>query len=477
MTFQDDGFYFIDFVKKYTASDVKFKSLKDLKKKLFVDIPRVIAKIEVGKGIIIKKDSSTDFFNMVKYSDKWTDLKIIYTEVTKSNDDSDDDGDKKETVTTKTLKLAQFINKYAVDMKILYNKIVCKPITKFNENELKLEVGEFNVWSGFLAKEVNSVDMKLIDPIINHIEKIWCSGNKEYARYIISWFSHALKFPDKKTRTALCLFSLKEQVAGKSLINGFICKNIYGPKLALMMRGPEDLTKNFNNLLLGKILVVCDEIGTKKRGNFHSVPEVLKNMITETSLTIEPKGKNSFSVDQGTNIIMNGNGDCNSLKLGSEAPRYATFDCSNELQNDQTNYYENLTSHLNNQNKSEIANHLYTYFIRYNGIRNLQKEAPKTELKDNMILMSRSTLDKFLLDVKENKLFELDDHGKETEVEIKSMTAHEIKDRAIMWCHKNNFKTDAIPNVISLGIKLSKVMKSKTGAKNVKYYDMTSISL
>lgn len=470
MTFVDDGFFYIDFVKKYTKSDFKFKSINDLRKQLKADIPRVIAKIEIGKGIIIKKDSAQDFYNIMNYTDKWTDIKFTYKAV---SEDSEDDNEKE---ALKTVKLSQFVNKYAVDMNILYNKIVCKPITIYNKDSLKLEAGEFNVWSGFLAKEVKSVDMKLIDPILNHIEKIWCSGNKDHARYISSWFSHSMKYPDRKTRTSLCLFSTKEQVAGKSLINSFICKNIYGSKISLMMRGPDNLSKNFNSLLLGKILIVCDEIGTKKKGNFHSIPEVLKNMITETSITIEPKGKNEFSVEQGTNIIMQGNGDCNSLKLGGDAPRYATFDCSNELYNDQTNYFEQLTSHLNGQNKSDIANNLYTYFLRYNGIKNLQKETPKTELKENMILMSRSTLDKFILDIKENKLYEMD-NGKETSIEIKSMNTKEFRDRAICWCQDKGFKSEAIPNTISLGIKLSKIMKFTIQGKNIKYYDLSTISL
>jgi len=62
----------------------------------------------------------------------------------------------------------------------------------------------FNLFLGFKAPIIE-IDSALIEPIIWHIENVWCNGNKVLSEYVLNWFAYLIQYPDKKPGTVLVL--------------------------------------------------------------------------------------------------------------------------------------------------------------------------------------------------------------------------------------------------------------------------------
>ncbi|RIB19626.1 hypothetical protein C2G38_2181359 [Gigaspora rosea] len=98
-----------------------------------------------------------------------------------------------------------------------YSPLCSTPKTKF-----------FNLFLGFKAP-VNEIDSSIIDPIIWHIENVWCSRDKVLLEYVLNWFSYLVQYSGKKPGTVLVLCSSLR--LGKNILIDFIGKKVLGPKL------------------------------------------------------------------------------------------------------------------------------------------------------------------------------------------------------------------------------------------------------
>ncbi len=67
--------------------------------------------------------------------------------------------------------------------------------------------------------------------------------------------------------------------------------------------GLGSVTKNFNKILEGRKLVNINEISSAKE-EFKSNFESMKSMTTDPTITIEPKGVDSYSIRNTVNFIL-----------------------------------------------------------------------------------------------------------------------------------------------------------------------------
>ena len=122
-----------------------------------------------------------------------------------------------------------------------------------------------NIFSGFLhipqelsefsAKELEDTKLFFI-----HIRDIWCSGNWELTEYIIKWFAGTCT--GKKMYSILYLKS--SQGWGKGIITDFIQCYVLGPQLVYKTSNPQTILESFNGQLLGKLLLLLEEMPTEK---------------------------------------------------------------------------------------------------------------------------------------------------------------------------------------------------------------------
>lgn len=160
------------------------------------------------------------------------------------------------------------------------------------------EVAEhYNLYKG-LAVEPKAGDWSLF---ADHIREVIASGNDEIFAYIIAWMAHLVQFPGGQ-RPGTAIVMRGKQGTGK----GFFVSQL-GALLGnhfLHITNPRQLVGHFNNHLKNALLCFVDEgiwAGDKQAEG------VLKGMVTEKYFTIEPKGKDVFTVENHVRLIIASN--------------------------------------------------------------------------------------------------------------------------------------------------------------------------
>lgn len=261
-----------------------------------------------------------------------------------------------------------------------YFKINSDPrAEKFYINEI---TGQkfINLSEGFLHKVIKPYSKfseqtkNRMNIILNHIENVWCSNNKESYKYVISWLSMALT--GKKMPTALFLKS--GEGTGKSIIVSFIIKFVIGDALGLITSRAGQLLK-FNSQILGKILLCLEELPTSTKSEWHSVADYLKDLITGNKIDIERKFQDAVQVLNLISLIILTNNE-NTIKFGKDVRRYMMCDVSHDNVGNHE-YFKRLSEACNDK---EVGECFFMYLTEYRkSIENIfdPETIPMTESK------------------------------------------------------------------------------------------------
>ena len=185
---------------------------------------------------------------------------------------------------------------------------------------------KFNTYFGLGAapiREPNNTD--LIQPYLDHIERIICNGDTTCYEYVLNWLAHLVQKPHEKPEVAIILKA--GQGTGKGTFVEPIGKIIGAHYLHATKS--EHVLGRFNVLLENKILIFADEFfaGSKKNTDF------LKSLITEDTATIERKGIDSITVPSFSRLIMASNHD-NIVKIEKDERRYLYLEVSEDRKQD-----------------------------------------------------------------------------------------------------------------------------------------------
>ncbi|CAJ0645597.1 11494_t:CDS:1 [Entrophospora sp. SA101] len=145
----------------------------------------------------------------------------------------------------------------------------------------------FNLFLGFKAKPAPQINYDLVNPIIWHIENIWCDGNKVLSSYALKWLAFLVQYPAIIPGTILVLRSPPR--CGKNIITDFIRKSLFGPELVYSMSDLGKILGKFNSSIQGRKLIIMNEAGMLS-GEWHKSNDHLKSLITEDYVSIERKG-------------------------------------------------------------------------------------------------------------------------------------------------------------------------------------------
>ena len=199
-------------------------------------------------------------------------------------------------------------------------------------NPATLRHGEYNLWCGF-ALEKKAGDWSLLR---NHILDVICGGNGLLFEYLLNWCAYTLQKADRPAGVAVVLRGLKG--VGKGILGNFLL-SIWGQH-GIQITNPKHLTGNFNQHLMDKCFVFADEAyfaGDRVNEG------VLKGLITENHLNIEPKGVNMFSVNACFKILMATNSDW-AVPVSSDERRFIVLDVSDKRKGD-LEYFAKLSEH------------------------------------------------------------------------------------------------------------------------------------
>ena len=183
------------------------------------------------------------------------------------------------------------------------------------------------------------------------------------------WLAHMIQFPNKKTGKCVVLYSETTGV-GKNCIVECIERLLNG--YSAKVESIQELTKQFNAHLCGKLFITGDEICAKAS----QISDALKNTITRTTQNLEKKGKEVIRVSDFSNWFFTTN-NFSAFKVVDSERRLALIHCREERlsKTDSAAFFEEI-------NKPIEIKKLFNFFknvkITYNIV---QEPPPMTEYK------------------------------------------------------------------------------------------------
>ena len=209
-----------------------------------------------------------------------------------------------------------------------YNDIIFSPGQSVN--------GCYNLWKGF-AIEPKQGDWSLFrEHIYNNIS----GGKQNINDWILTWLARIVQDPGgKRSKTSVVLRG--NQGVGKGVFVSNFGKLFGGHFLHITSQ--KQLTSNFNNHLKNVLLLYADEAWW---AGDRSSEGVIKGIVTEETLTIEPKGRDSFEVKNHINLVMASNNDW-IVPAGLDERRFMVLDVGDSKKQDHQ-YFGAIDKELKN---------------------------------------------------------------------------------------------------------------------------------
>ena len=379
-----DYYYWIDFMNALKSKT--WESLDELKDFCRININRVMLLLATGE-IYIKMDSDEPFQHLTELPE----YIIKFNESVKT---------KKGKTIEEELEISfkYLYKKHLINYVKTYNKLALKPLSPDADVvEQNNHSRDFNIWTGFKAKltSSNSIDHKKIEKILNHIKVVWANNEEHIFKYILSWFHTIFKSPYRKSKVAM-VFQSDEQQIGKSIIvEEFLIPFIFGKKLSTVEQGIGFATERFNNRMMGKLFVCCEELNNiSDTGNYHTVFDTMKKLITNKTIHIEIKNGAKFEIDDFMNFLLFTNNQF-SIKVEDGDARYAIFKC-NPIYKKNFKYFNELAATFN----QETANHFFSYIYHMDDAVDI-RDIPETTIKREIKINCLPSPQRFLYRVKE----------------------------------------------------------------------------
>lgn len=284
---------------------------------------------------------------------------------------------------------------------------------------------KLNLWQGFTVKPVQND--ALLDVIRYHMLEVVCAGNAELYDYLVRWIAYTFQFPARPAGATAVMIG--EKGIGKSMLGQFL-KSLWGSH-GLQIASPGLLTGKHNAHLMNICFLFADEaFFTGDKSAFGQ----LNSLITEPSITVEPKGVNAFDQPNYLKIMMATNNTF-AVPASRDERRYCVFDVSSKHMGDQT-YFNKL--HASCKSKEVQAAFLHW-------MKNVDLTGWRTsQIPDSIGLraqrrQSMGTIQHWLVDALSNGSFGTAGHGDFWQTELSSNT---LFDRYISWCEKLKISTD-----------------------------------
>ena len=188
----------------------------------------------------------------------------------------------------------------------------------------------FNLWHGWPVGWANGRPRKMLEHMLHHM----CDGDQEVLDWVLGWLAHAVQKPDETITTALVLAG--PQGSGKNVFVKLLFE-LFAPH-TLMCTQSGQLVGNFNAHLMDKTFVFANEAffaGNKKEAN------VLKSLVTDETMMVEPKGVDAFQVRKHFRLILASN-EARVVDLEIDDRRYCVLNVDAQEWNNNRGYFGEL---------------------------------------------------------------------------------------------------------------------------------------
>ncbi|EHD1698802.1 primase-helicase family protein [Vibrio vulnificus] len=232
-----------------------------------------------------------------------------------------------------------------------------------------------NMWRGFDVEAVAGDDK--LDRIMWHLLHVICNDNQDHFYYLLAWMAQIIQKPERKSGVCVVLKS-EARGTGKSTVSVLMEKLI--GQYAMRIQDSKHLLGAFNSHLANKLFVTIEEAfwsgSPKDAGKF-------RTLITDSTMTIEAKGKDAIEVDSYHRFLMCTNNEW-AVPAHQQERRFFVLEVSDCKQQNKE-YFRELYADIE---EPETIGQLFNFLQHYDiSPFNLHK-APMTEALQAQIMES-----------------------------------------------------------------------------------------
>lgn len=197
------------------------------------------------------------------------------------------------------------------------------------------KTGDFNLWQGWALQPDPRGSWKRLR---EHVHEVIADGDAAVARYVFDWMAHGIQHPATLPETAIV--TIGGEGTGKGILWRSLGK-LYGRHFMHLVQKSQ-LVGNFNDHHKDKLLVYADE---SFYAGDHQAAGVLKAMITEPTMMIEPKYVNAYQLPNYRRLVISSN-ETWVVPAGTDARRFAVLRVSERRKADH-GYFQAIMDELN----------------------------------------------------------------------------------------------------------------------------------
>jgi hypothetical protein len=232
-----------------------------------------------------------------------------------------------------------------------------------------------NLWRGFNVDAVEGDDK--LDRIMSHLHNVVCNGNQDHFYYLLAWMAQIIQQPEKKTGVCLVLKS-DSRGTGKSTVS-VLLERMLG-EYAMRVQDSKHLMGAFNSHLANKLLITLEEAfwagSNKDAGKF-------RTLITESTLTLEAKGRDAFEIDSYHRYLLCTN-NAWVVPATQNERRFFTLEVSEDKAQDK----EYFTALYRDINSNKAIGQLFNFLLNYDIEPFDLRKAPMSKALQDQILES-----------------------------------------------------------------------------------------
>ena len=219
---------------------------------------------------------------------------------------------------------------------------------------------------------------------LDYMKLIWSKSNEEVYEYLIKWLVNVVKGNKNKS----CIYAKGDEGIGKSTLTEMFRDHVIGRDLYCVGKA-DHLKGEHNSGLLGKVLVVFEELQLFTDKEWRVVDSELKDLITSDYASYTDKYEKRFTAVNNNNYIVNTNH--NAIK-SANGRRYFVADINPRKLND-FEYFGNIRNQCFNDSVGQ-AIYCYLMEIKTDDFNSLNM--PQTKAKKDLCADLLSPLEKFL---------------------------------------------------------------------------------
>lgn len=238
----------------------------------------------------------------------------------------------------------------------------------------------FNTYTKTDLWDYYKKDKKYYFPKVEELIFNLCGEDKKSYNWFNKWLAYQVQNPKEKLPTAVILQG--RQGSGKGTFKALVLDAIFGDNCQEINQ--THLESSFNEYLMGKQIIVANEVMHNE--NRQTLPNVLKNLVTDPQITISRKFRKEIVCKNYTHWIFCTNSD-NPIKIDEDDRRYSVF------------YSEKIRLGLGKEIRENIDKELKEYISYLKSIEVIFDEVSEplsTAAKESIIELNKDSVSKFI---------------------------------------------------------------------------------